>query len=327
MNLFVDGVRRNPTLAQLKEEFANEQIDWDRNIKIQLAKRYFRNKNGQLYITKKAIEPYYNATLSEGNQTFRYAEVEVVKGSGESAVKSYTPTEVDFGKKGSLDFDFTGADPRPNYALFRWLMNHPMRKVEFDVVRPEKDADDEMEKTRKRLKVENMFITKSPAYIDDEKLLSLAGAFGMKNASATPPKQLRILVMQRALKDVPEFLKMLGSKEMEIKGMIQEAVDLKVIFYNKAAATYYYTYPPVGTDITKLVVDTDRPIYKVRPHMLANPADDFANFLADRDESGHLGIIKDGIMNQKDNIEKHPEKKGQGAESIRKFAEKMIVTV
>lgn len=325
MNLLIDGVRQNPKLEDLKLEFADEHIDWDRNIKIKLNKRYFNMNKGVLDITKKSIEPVYNRVIDGVNKTFRYFEATRREGEGANAVTTYSPTEVDFGRHGDFDFDFTGSNAQPNFALFRWLMNHPMRKTEFDLVRPEKDADDAMETTRKRLKAENMFITKSPAYIDDEKLVVLAASFGLRNAEATPKKQLRLQVMQYALKDVDKFFTMLGSKELETKSLIQEALDLKCLYYDRATATWFYLYPPDVANILDLVVDKNRPIYKVRPHLLAAPNDDFAGWLNDQDGNGHLGTIQSTIMARKDDITRHPMKKGTGAEAIRKFADNMVI--
>ena len=326
-NILKNKVLSNPTLEEIKLQFADEQIDWERSIKIKIHDRYFVMDNGVLNIVRKSVEPVYNKSINgEASATYRYFEMESVRGEGAKAATVYSPDVVNFGNYGEFTFDFSGNDSNPNYSLFWWLMNHPMLGIEFDLVRPAKDAQNAFEAERERLKVENMFMTKSPAYIDDEKLVLLASAFKISNAKSIPPMQLRLQVKAKALADIPRFKKLHGSKELEVKALIQEAVDLKVLYYNKGNNTWYYTYAPDAGNIMSLVVDTNRPIYVVKPHMAANPNDDFAIFLDEIDGNGHLGVIQECIRNRKDDIVNSPSKKGTGQESIRKFAEQIIVT-
>lgn len=325
-NLLVNGVIDNPDFEKIKNDFAHENIDFERNIKIKLHNRYFNMNNGFLDITKKVVEPTYNKTINgQGSKSIRYFEVESVRGAGNTAVKVFSPDVVSFGNRGEIDFDFTETATNPNYSLFWWLMNHPMLGIEFDLVRPEKDADDAMDKERERLKVENQFMTKSPAYIDDEKLVMLAGAYGVNNANSIPPKQLRLQVKAKALADIAKFKKLWGSKELEVKSLIQDAIDLKVLYFNKADSTYYYTYAPDPANIMSLFVDTARPIYRVKPHMVGSPADDFAQHLDVVDGNNHIAVIQSCIVARKDDINNNSEKKGSGAESIRKFAQNISV--
>jgi hypothetical protein len=326
-NILKNKVLSNPTLEEIKLQFADEQIDWERSIKIKIHDRYFVMDNGVLNIVKKSVEPEYRKSINgEASATYRYFEMESVRGEGAKAATVYSPDVVNFGNYGEFTFDFSGNDSNPNYSLFWWLMNHPMLGIEFDLVRPAKDAQNAFEAERERLKVENMFMTKSPAYIDDEKLVLLASAFKISNAKSIPPMQLRLQVKAKALADIPRFKKLHGSKELEVKALIQEAVDLKVLYYNRSNNTWYYTYAPDASNIMSLVVDTNRPIYVVKPHMAANPNDDFAIFLDEVDGNGHLGVIQECIRNRKDDIVNSPSKKGTGQESIRKFAEQIIVT-
>ena len=326
-NLLVNGVIDNPDFDKIKTDFAHENIDYERNIKIKLHNRYFNMNNGFLDITKKSIEPTYNKSINgQGNKSYKYFEVISQRGEGAKAVTVYSPEVINFGNTGELNFDFTETSTNANYSLFWWLMNHPMLGIEFDLVRPAKDATDAMDRERERLKIENQFITKSPAYIDDEKLLILAQAYQINNASTIPPLQLRLQVKAKALADIAKFKKLWGSKELEIKSLIQDAIDLKVLYFNKADTTYYYTYAPDAGNIMSLFVDTARPIYRVKPHMIASPADDFANHLDLVDGNNHIAVIQTCIMSRKDDINGHPDKKGSGAESIRKFAEKISVS-
>lgn len=326
MNLEINGKIDNPSFEKIKTDFAHENIDWERNVKIKLNQRYFKMNNGVLDITKKAIEPVYNKSIAgQGNQKIRYFEQINTVGSGDKLVTKYTPDVVYFGMRGEIDFDFTEASFSPNYSLFWWLMNHPMCGTEFDLVRPEKDSDNALEAARLTASVNNMFLIKSPAYITDEKLIPIAANYGISNPQGVMIKQLRLQVMKMALADPIKFKKMLGSKELETKAMIQEALDLKVLYYNRADNTYYYTYPPDIANILNLVVDTNRPIYQVRPHLTGAPAEDFAQYLNNVDGNGHLGRIQECIVNQRDTIVKHPSKKGQGADSIKKFADQIVV--
>lgn len=326
-NILKNGVLDNPTLEKVKLDFPNENIDWERSIKIKLHPRYFVMDNGVLNIVRKSVEPVYNKSINgEASASYRYFEMESVRGEGAKAVKVFSPDVVNFGNYGEFTFDFSGNDFNPNYSLFWWLMNHPMIGIEFDLERPAKDAQDAFDAERERLKVENMFMTKSPAYIDDEKLVMIASAFKIANAKAIPPMQLRLQVKAKALADIPKFKKLAGSKELEIKSLIQDAVDLKVLYYNRSNNTWYYTYAPDAGNIMALVVDTNRPIYQVKPHMAASPNDDFAIYLDVDDGNGHLGVIQECIRNRRDDIVNAPGKKGTGPESIRKFAEQIIVT-
>jgi hypothetical protein len=234
-NILKNKVLSNPTLEEIKEQFAQENIDWERSIKIKIHDRYFVMDNGVLNIVRKSVEPVYNKSVNgEASATYRYFEMESVRGEGAKAATVYSPDVVNFGNYGEFTFDFSGNDSNPNYSLFWWLMNHPMLGIEFDLVRPAKDAQDmHLRQKAERLKVENMFMTKSPAWIDDEKLVLLASAFKISNAKSIPPMQLRLQVKAKALADIPRFKKLHGSKELEVKALIQEAVDLKVLYYNK----------------------------------------------------------------------------------------------
>lgn len=325
MNLLIDGELSNISFDRIKKDFAHENIDYDQPLKIKIADRYFNMNNGVLDITKKSVEPNYNKVVSGKNVSVKYYEVEAVRGEGAKATKVYTPDMVSFGRAGEITFDFTPESYNPNYSLFWFLMNHPMVKKEFDLERPEKDANDWIEDNRKRLKVENMFVTKSPAYITDEKLITLAPSFKIRNPSTIGLSQLRQQLMTKALADVDMFLSLIGSKELEVKAVIQELVDLKALFYNKGDNSWYYMYFPNDENIFIVTPDLRNKIYTTRPHMAAREMDDFAHFLGEVDTNDHLTSMQDLIITFKDKYNKHPDKKGVGAESLRKFTDRIQI--
>lgn len=326
MNLMKNGVVDNPTVAQLKEEFKHLPIDWSKPIKIGIAERYIKVKNGITDINKKAIEPTYNKNINGQPTQVRYFALETTRNSGGVMVKNYTPGEIYFGKFGCFDFDFSTDDTTSDTSLFWFLMNHPNRGQEFDIKLPEKTSEDWMEKERTELKVRNMFLTKSPNYITDEKLVNLAYQMKVTNPESIGINSLRKMLYESAMANPSEFVRVFGSKTFEVIGLIQQAVDLKVVHYDSGSSTWYYTYAPDSNNILNLQVDTRTPIYRCRPHMAQKPMDDLAWFLSEQDGNGHSGLIQESLKARRLDLANHPDNKlGDTPEKIKKFAARITV--
>ena len=326
MNLQLNGITRNPTVAELKTTFAHVGIDWEKPIKISIHERYIKHKDGFMDILKKAIEPTYNRNIDGQPTQVRYYKLQVTKNSGGAQIQTYTPSEVDFGKFGCFDFDFSNDFTTSDTSLFWFLMNHPLRGQEFDIVLPEKAAADWEEKERNELKVRNMFLTKSSNYITDEKLVVLAAQMKVTNPESIGEKQLRKLLYDMAMADAGKFISVYGSRTFETVGLVRTALELKVLYFNSGTLNWHYTYAIDPNDILKLKADTNTVLYRVRPHMQQKPEDDLAWWLAEADGNGNLGLIQEGVKTRKYDLANHPQNKiGDKPEQIKKFAARINV--
>lgn len=322
-NLLVNGVLKNPSIAELKQEF--KSVDFSRPLKIKIADRYFHNakEDGRLDIVKKAIEPVYNKVVDGASAQLRYYELSMQRGNPPQPV--YAPDVVFFGKYGEITFDFEN-DPNPNPSLFRWLMLHPMYGIEFKLDEPVKAAMDWMEDERLATTVRNMFLTRSASYIDDKQLMIIAGNMQVANAANIDPVELRKVLYERAIAAPKKFLDTYKSREFEVAGLIQQALDLKIVVYDRGSLKWHYTYEEEPGNIKRLRVDNTKTIYQVRPHMQKDPIADFARHLSEVDKDGHLGIMQKLVTDRENVIRRQEDNKGGDTPTaVAKYATKIQV--
>jgi hypothetical protein len=324
-NLLVNGELKNPSIEQLKKEF--KDVDFSRPLKIRIADRYFHNakEDGRLDIVKKAVEPVYNRIIDNANAQVRYYEMSMQRGNPPQTV--YSPDVVYFGKYGEITFDFEN-DDNSNISLFYWLMKHPMYGVEFKLDEPVKQAQDWMEEERLATTVRNMFLIRSANYIDDKQLMVIAGNMQVPNAANVDVSQLRKILYERAMKAPKKFLDTYKSREFETTGLIQQALDLKILHYDRGELRWHYTYEEEPGNMMRLHVDTTKTIYQVRPHMQKDPIGDFARFLGDNDADGNIGIIQKMVTDRENKIRRLQDNKGgDSPTAVAKYATKIQVVL
>jgi hypothetical protein len=234
------------------------------------------------------FDPFYVISV-DGNQVeFRYYKYKNARQRGAVTSEEFTPGEISFDSRGEITVNVTDKD------LYLWLYYHPRnskspfkddRKAAwFYLENKEAEAEVKADKRRKQTMAENL-VWDSRNGMSEDGLREIAKSYHMPNADQASVDEVRLYLDPLAKKDPDKFISDTNGANIEIKALVQDAIDLKLISYRQDKKKWY-TLTESGK--------TDDVICEVR--MQEDSRDRLVKYMVSIDDTGILEYLKEATQ-------------------------------
>jgi hypothetical protein len=245
------------------------------------------------------FDPFYVINV-DGNQTeIRYYKHRNPRQRGNVTFEEFTPGELAFDTRGELTINVMDKD------MFLFLYYHPRNSSSpykdekkaawFYLENKEEEASVLASKKRKQTMAENL-IWDDRNGLSEDALRELAKSYKMQGVDSATMDQVRLYLDPLAKKDPEQFVQDTHGANIEVKALIQDAVDFRLIAYKKDKKRWY-TLTENGK--------TDDSLCEVR--MQEDHYDRLVKFMVSIDDTGILEYLKEKVAEKQKEVEKELE--------------------
>lgn len=253
----------------------------------------------------------FTGTWNDSKAKFRYFRTKREQGIGKEPI--YAPDTWCFDRTGQLIIDLSenAHEGGKDYALVYFLLKCPQYGQIFYLVNHETESANRV--TLRALKVKAMSIitdTSNAGYLDLNACIRLAKKLQISNADGLEEFQLRDILSAYAEGNPKKVMETVSSEEGRIIEVLQEAEDYKVIHYDHATHSYFYT---MREDTAKpyAKVTIGEPFYVVTPNFWGDRIGGLEKFVTLHDNA--LKTITDLLRDEKAYLNLIPTKANQKA--------------
>lgn len=322
MHLELNGELKSPTMEQLKKEFAQDGIDWEKPLMFEYAPGIITpdlENPPRKHIPVKPLMTSFDKVYNGKPTKFQYYENKY----GPKDNTTYLPHVIDFDKVGQIIIDLSSTAPlyAKNISKAFFLLHHPNRGSGHFVLRNTKKESESLNiKTKERTRA--MAVLNLPeiqGYISDDELISVAKRMSIQDAETYSPSELRQKLNTFAEKSPEDFLNKLNDENVKTLEVIQTALDMRVISYDRDKKSYFYAVREQGDDIFSKK-KMEQPFYQVPVQGQIDPASSLNNFL-----NIHTNILlnlQELIEDEKKYLNLYPQR---GQKSVAELAKQVVI--
>lgn len=256
----------------------------------------FDKKNNRKAVPRSfGFDPYYIIPIKGNQVEFRYYKHKNARTRGAVTIDEFTPGELSFDTRGQITVNVTDKD------LFLFLYYHPRNSSSpykdekkaawFYLENKEKEAANKADTRRKQTMAENL-IWDSKAGLSEDSLREIAKSYRMPNVDQCSLDEVRLYLDPLAKKDPDKFVADTHGANLEVKALVQDAVDFRLISFKKDKKKWY-TLTESGK--------TDDVICEVR--MQEDPYDRLVKFIVSIDDTGILEYLKEKVVEKQSVVE------------------------
>ena len=234
---------------------------------------------GQSKIPFEYIPCMFTAQYNGGKAKFRNYDTKVEQGLGKEPI--YSPDTIPFDRTGQLIIDLSEDAPegQKDPALVYMLLKSPKLNGIYELMNFAVKSQNRLDERANRAKAINMIVDKNYAgYLSYEQLIKLARKMKIASAEAHEEPVLRDIVSTIAETKYNEMLKLVVSEDSRYTEALQEALDYKVIIFDKPSWSYYFTYRPDNA-VWQTKTTVGEPFYKATPNYYHDPIAGLQNFV------------------------------------------------
>lgn len=321
MQIELNHELKSPTMEILKKDFAQENIDWEKPLMFEYAPGIIQNDTEnppRKHIPSKPLMTSFSKIYNGKTTHFQYFESVF----GPKDNRTYLPHVIDFDKAGQIiiDLSSTASPYNKNISKAFFLLHHPNRGSGHFVLRnTTKISQDLIQKSKIKTRALSLLnLEDMTGYIKDDELTSVAKRIGLQDASTYSTYELRDKLIQFAEREPEKFIEKLNDENVKTLELIQDALDYKVITYNRELKGYFYTMREGDEYFSKKMMD--KAFYTVPVQDYIDPSASLNNFLTIN--SNFLLSLQELIEDEKKYLNLYPKK---GNKTLADLAKQVVV--